>query len=117
MAAKHLPARAACADDALCTSDATLYVRVFREDGRRTGCYSEGDDRGRAPSPGVGRGEGGGGRAGSGARDPPSSSDSPSDGSSSNGGCDQPPHHCTCLGEGSGSARCRAPVKREAESS
>src|SRR3954462_9764943 len=32
--------------------DATLYVRVFGEDGRRAGCYPEDDDRGRGPSPG-----------------------------------------------------------------
>ena len=31
--------------------DATLYVRVFREDGRRAGCYPEDDDRDRLPSP------------------------------------------------------------------
>ena len=32
--------------------DATLYVRVFGEDGRRVGCCPEDDDRGREPSPG-----------------------------------------------------------------
>ena len=96
--------------------DATLYVRVFEEDGRRAGCCPEDDDHGRAPSPGIGRGEGGGGRAGSGARGPPSSGDSPSVGSSSSGGRDQPPRRRARLGEGSGSARRRAPVKRETES-
>ena len=32
--------------------DATLYVRVFGEDGRHAGCCPEDDDRGRGPSPG-----------------------------------------------------------------
>ena len=32
--------------------NATLYVRVFREDGRRAGCCPEGDDRGWEPSSG-----------------------------------------------------------------
>ena len=32
--------------------DATLYVRVFGEDGRRAGCCPEGDDRGWEPSSG-----------------------------------------------------------------
>ena len=32
--------------------DATLYVRVFGEDGRRAGCCPEDDDRGREPSSG-----------------------------------------------------------------
>ena len=31
--------------------DATLYARVFGEDGRRAGCYPENDDRGRGSSP------------------------------------------------------------------
>ena len=33
--------------------DATLYVRVFGEDGRRARCCPEDDDRGRLPSPGT----------------------------------------------------------------
>ena len=74
--------------------DATLYVRVFGEDGRRDGCCPEDDGRGHAPSPDISWGEGGGGRAGRSARGPPSSGDSPSDTSTSSGGRDQPPCRC-----------------------
>ena len=93
--------------------NATLHVRVFREDGRRAGCCPEDDDRGRLPSPGADQDEDGGRRVGGGARGSPSFGDSFLGSSSSSGGRDQPPHRRARLGEGSGSARRRAPVKRE----
>ena len=96
--------------------DATLYVRVFEEDGRRAGCCPEDDDRGRVPSPGVDRDEDGGRRVVSGVRGSPNFGDSPSDSSSSIGGRDQPPHCHARLEGGSGSVRRRASVKREKES-
>ena len=97
--------------------DATLYVRVFGEDGCRAGCFPEDDDSGRLPSPGTDQDEDGDWRTGGGARCSPSFGDSPSGGSSSSGGRDQPPRRRARLGEGSGSVRHRAPVKREMESS
>ena len=93
--------------------DATLYVRVFGEDGRRAGCCPEDDDRGRLPSPGTDQDEDGDRRTGGGARGSLSFGDSLSGSSSSSGGRDQPPRRRARLGEGSGSARRRAPVKRE----
>ena len=82
--------------------DATLYVRVFGEDGRRAGCFPEGDDRGWEPSSGN-DGEGSA-RVAGGAQGSPSFSGFSSGGDSSSGGRGQPP-------------RRRAPVKRERESS
>ena len=93
--------------------DATLYVRVFGEDGRRAGCCPEDDDHGRLPSPGADQDEDGGRRVGGGAWGSPSFGNSLSGSSSSSGGCDQPPCRRARLGEGSGSARRRTPVKRE----
>ena len=94
--------------------DATLYVRVFGEDGRRAGCCPENDDRGRGSSPGDDEDDSarvvGGGRGSS-------SFDGSSSGSgSSSGGRDQPPRRRARLEGGSGSARRRASVKRETES-
>ena len=93
--------------------DATLYVSVFGEDGRRAGCCPKDDDRGYLPSLGADQDEDGGMRVGSGARGSPSFGDSFSGSSSSSGGRDQPPRRRARLGEGSGSARRRAPVKQE----
>ena len=93
--------------------DATLYVRVFGEGGRCAGCCPEDGDRGRLPSPGTDQYEDSARRAGGGARGSPSFGDSPSGSSSSSGGRDQPPHCHARLGEGSGSTRRRALVKRE----
>ena len=93
--------------------DATLYVRVFGEDGRRARCCPEYDDRGRLPSPGADQDKDGGTRVGGSAWGSRSFGDSFSGNSSSSGGRDQPPRRRACLGEGRGSARRRAPVKRE----
>ena len=95
--------------------DATLYVRVFGEDGRRVGCCPEGDDRGREPSSGD-DGEDSACVTG-GAQGSPSFSGSSSGGDSSSGGRGQPPRRRTCLESGSASARRRASVKHEMESS
>src|SRR3954466_12911274 len=77
--------------------DATLYVRVFGEDGRRAGCCPEEDDRGRGPRP---NGDGGdSARADGGVRDSPSFVNSSSSDSSS-GGRSQPPRRRACLGGG-----------------
>ena len=95
-------------------SDATLYVRVFGEDGRRAGCCPEGDDRGWEPSSSD-DGEGNA-RAAGGAQGSSSFSGSSSGGDSSSGGRGQPPRRRICLGGGSVSARRRALVKRERES-
>ena len=94
--------------------DATLYVRVFGEDGRRAGCCPEGDDRGWEPSS-ADDGEGSA-RAAGGAQDSSSFSGSSSGGDSSSGGRGQPPCRRICLGGGNVSAHPRAPVKRERES-
>ena len=94
--------------------DATLYVRVFGEDGRRAGCCPEGDDRGREPSSDD-DGEDNAHMTG-GARGSPSFSGSSSGGDSSSSGRGQPPRRRICLGGGSVSARRRALVKRERES-
>ena len=81
--------------------DATLYVRVFGEDGRCVGCCPEDDDDGWVPRLGDGRDEDEGGRVAGGVRSLPSLGDSPSDGSSSSGGRDQPLRRRACL-EGGG---------------
>ena len=81
--------------------DATLYVRVFGEDGRRAGCCLEGDDRCWEPSSSDDGGSSA--RAAGGARSSSSFSGSSSGGDSSSGGRDQPP-------------RRRALVRRERES-
>ena len=94
--------------------DATLYVRVFGEDGRRAGCCPEDDDRGREPSSGD-DGEDSA-RVTGGAQGSPSFSGSSSGGDSSSGGRGQPPRRRICLGGGSVSAHRRALVKRERES-
>ena len=82
--------------------DATLYVRVFGEDGCRTGCFPEDDDRGREPSPGD-DGEDSA-RVICDAQGSPSFTGSSSGGDSSSDGHGQPPRRRTCLGGGSASA-------------
>ena len=93
--------------------DATLYMRVFGEDGRRARCCPEDDDCDRAAGPGVDQDEGNGRHVGSGAWGSPRFGESPSGSCSSSSGRDQPPRRRARLGEGSGSARRRASVKRE----
>ena len=95
--------------------DATLYVRVFGEDGLRAGCCPEGDDRGWEPSSGDDGGSSA--RAAGGLWGSSSFSGSSSGCDSSSGGRGQPPRNRICLGGGSVSARRRTPVKRERESS
>ena len=86
--------------------DATLYVRVFGEDGRRAGCCPEDDDRGREPSSGD-DGEDSVRVTGS-ARGSPSFSGSSSGGDSSSGGRGHPPRRRICLSpRGSSSLPCR----------
>ena len=93
--------------------DATLYVRVFGEDGRRAGCCPEGDDRGWEPSSGD-DGEGSA-RAAGGAQGSSSFSGSSSGGDSPSGGHSQPPRRRICLGGGGASAHHRTLVKRDRE--
>ena len=93
---------------------ATLYVRVFGEDGRRMGCCPKDDDRGRGLSPGE-DGEGSA-RAVGDARDSLSFTSSSSGSEPSSSGRGQPPRRRACLEGGSGSAHRRAPMKRERES-
>ena len=100
--------------------DATLYVRVFGEDGRRAGCCPEGDDRGWGPGSGddgEGSARAAGGAQGSSSFSVSSSgAGSSSGGGSSSGDRGQPPRRRICLGGGSVSAYRRALVKRERES-
>ena len=95
--------------------DATLYVRVFGEDGRRAGCCPENDDCDRGSSPGDDEDDSA--RAAGGGRGSSSFDGSSSGSGSSSGGRDQPPRRRARLEGGSGSARRRASVKREMESS
>ena len=94
--------------------DATLYVRVFGEDGRHAGCCPEDDDRGREPSSDD-DGEDNA-RVSGGAQGSSSFSGSSSSGESSSGGRGQPPRRRACLESGSRSARRRSPVKCKKES-
>ena len=94
--------------------DATLYVRVFGEDGRRAGCCPEDDGHDRGPSPGE-DGEGSE-RAAGGAQDSSSFTGSSSGSDSSSSGRGLPPRRRACLEGGSRSARHRTLVKRERES-
>ena len=94
--------------------DATLYVRLFGEDGRPAGCCPEDDDRGRGPSPGK-DGEDSACVVG-GAQGSSSFTGSSSGSDSSSSGRGQPPRRRACLEGGSGSARRRDLVKRERES-
>ena len=86
--------------------NATLYMRVFGEDGRRAGCCPEDDDRGRGPSPGE-DGEDSA-RVVGGAQGSSSFTGSSSGSDSSSSGRGQPPRRRACLEGGSGSARRRA---------
>ena len=96
--------------------DATLYVRVFGEDGRRVGCCPEDDDDDQVLVLGDSRHEDEGEPAPGGVCSSPSFSGSPSGDSSSSGGRDQPLCFRACFEGGSGSSHCRASVKREEES-
>ena len=86
---------------------------MFGEDGRRAGCCPQDDDRGRLPSPGTDQDEDGDRCTGSGAWGSLSFGDSLLGNNSSSDGRDQPRCRRARLGEGSGSARRRAPMKRE----
>ena len=96
--------------------DATLYVRVFGEDGCRVGCCPKDDEGDGVLGLGNERDEGEGEPAPSGNRSSPSFSGSSSGDSSSSGGRDQPPRRHARFEGGSGSSRHRTPVKHEAES-
>ena len=88
--------------------DATLYVRVFGEDGRRSWCYPETNDDEEVLGLGDGRDEGKpAGRASS------SYGGSSLGESSSSGGYDQPPRRRARFEGGSGSSHRRASVKHE----
>ena len=71
--------------------DATLYVRVFGEDGRRVGCCPEDDDGDEVLGLGDGHDKSEGKPAPGGVRSSPSFNGSSSGDSSSSGGRDQPP--------------------------
>ena len=88
--------------------NATLYVRVFGEDGRRIGCCPEGNDGGEVLGLGDGRDEGEDGLILGAGRGSSSYGDSSSGDSSSSGGYDQPPRLRARFEGGSGSSRCRA---------
>ena len=96
--------------------DATLFVRVFGEDGRRVGCCPEDNDGDESLGLGDGRDEDEGEPALGARRSSPSYGGSPFDDSSSSGGYDQLPRRHARLEGGSGSSRRRPPVKREEES-
>ena len=112
MAGKHLPVlalRRRCTLHFKFDGDATLYVRVFGEDGRRAGCCPETNDGKEVLGLGDGRDEGEGEPAGCAS----SSYGGSSLGESSSSGYDQPPHRRACFKGGSGSSCHRAFVKRE----
>ncbi len=93
--------------------DATLYMRVFGEDGRHAGCYPEENDGEEVLGLGDGRDEEEGepaGRASSGY------GGSSLGDSSNSGGYDQPPRCRARFEGGSGSSHHRASMKREEES-
>ena len=91
----------------------TLYVRVFGEDGRRTGCVPEANDGEEVLGLGDSRDEDEGEPALRDGRVVSSYGGSSSGDSSSSGGYDQPPHRRTRFEGGSGSSRRRVSVKRE----
>ena len=93
--------------------NATLYARVFGEDGRRVGCCPEENDSGEVLGLGDGRDEGEDGLALGAGRCSSSYGSSSFGDSSSSGGYDQPPRRRTRFEGGSGSSRHRAQVKRE----
>ena len=90
--------------------DATLFVRVFGEDGRRAGCCPEVNDGEQVLSLGDGRDEVEGKPAG---RASSWYGGSSLCDSSSSSGFDQPPRCRACFEGGSGSSHRRAPVKRK----
>ena len=94
-------------------SNATLYVRVFGEDGLRFGVCPEDNDCGEVLSLGDGRDEGEGGLALGAGRGSSSYGGSSSSDSSSSSGYDQPPCRRAGFEAGCGSSHRRTPVKRE----
>ena len=116
MAGRRLPARGLgqrCSLHFKYDGNATLYVRVFREDGRRVGCCPEDNDGGEVLSLGDGRDEGEGGLVLSTGHGSSSYGESSSGDSSSSGGYDQPPRRRARFEGGSGSSHRRASVKHE----
>ena len=97
--------------------DATLYVRVFGEDGRRTGCCPETNNSEEVLGLGDGCDEDEGEPALGGDRVSSSYGGSSSGDSSSSGGYDQLPCRRAHFEGGSGSSRRRASVKRKEGSS
>ena len=93
--------------------NATLYVRVFGEDGRRVGCCPEDNNGGEVLSLGDGRNEGEGGLVLGAGHGSSSNGDSSSSDSSSSGGYDQPPRRRARFEDGGRSSCRRASVKRE----
>ena len=77
--------------------DATLYVRVFGEDGCSVGCCPEDDDGDWVLSLGDSRDEDEGGPVPGGVRSSPRFGGSPSNDSSSSGDRDQPPRRQACF--------------------
>ena len=92
---------------------ATLFVRVFGEDGRRAGCCPEDSDGDEVLGLGDGRGEDEGELALGDGHGSSSSGGSSSGESSSSGGYDQPPRRRACFKDGGGSSRRHAPLKLE----
>jgi len=97
--------------------DATLYVRVFGEDGHRVWCCPEESDGDEELGLGDNRDEGEGELAPGGNRGSSSYGGSCSDDSSSSSGYDQPPRRRVRLEGCSGASRRCASVKREVGSS
>ena len=95
--------------------DATLFMRVFGEDGRRVGCCPEDNDDDEVLGLGDGREKDEGELALGDGRDSSRTSGSSGE-SSSSGGYDQPPRRCARFEDGGGSSRRRTPVKREEDS-
>ena len=93
--------------------DATLFVRVFGEDGRRAGCCPETNDGEEVLGLDDDRDEGEGEPALNGDRISSSFGGSPSWDSSNSSGYDPPARRCARFEGGSGSSRRRASVKRE----
>ena len=88
-------------------------MRVFGEDGHRVVCYLEDNDGDEVLGLGDGRDEDEGDLILGAGRGSSIYVSSFSGDSSSNGGYDQPPRRRARFEGGSGSSRCRAPVKRE----
>ena len=92
--------------------DATLYMRVFGEDGRRVGCCPEDNDDGEVLGLGDGRDENEGEPALGANHVSSGYGSSPLGDSFSGGGSYQPPRHRARFKGGSGLSHRRASVKR-----